>query len=284
LNIQQLGEQAGVDPSSISRIELHRTQATLTTAIRLCAVFGTSPHELLAYLRGTSHDAVLEPRAPQQASEAILRECDVQDVLLLFRHQQSAGRALFLHLLHAVARMDAQHAISRLPDLPPPDAPDPVSSLQPQGIPYPPLSEDLLLDLYLQGGVLLRRDAGAYLKARRRRLDLALAALQETLSMSDSALSRWERGVIGRLKLPDVLALDTTFARGGEVLGMFWRASAFHLGIETPPGTADTPWTADELHLAEWLIRLYRWATFFKGDAEWLAVLRDAPYLAGSSG
>jgi Helix-turn-helix domain len=65
-------------------------------------------------------------------------------------------------------------------------------------------------------------DVGAYLRHLRRTGGLTLQELQHAVGIPFTVLGRLEQGLIGKVKLATVIALDRQWRQEGRVLALFW--------------------------------------------------------------
>jgi transcriptional regulator with XRE-family HTH domain len=294
-DIKQLGIRAGVDPSSISRIERGHTQATLVSAIRLCAVFGVSFDQLVEDLRTLDSDsdksgASVRPPAPAPAPESwlqsVVTDTDIRAFVHLFRHDPTESSVFLMHSLLTVFDLvrntwyEEEFNPSRSPAIILHDAVAYVTELAAcDAIPHPlHRFTEILLPRYHAGGVIILKDVGTYLRAKRREQGKTLRDLQREVSLSDSSLSRIETATISRVKLAEILLLDSQLGYGGEVARMFWQACTFHMHADKAVATEHLPaeerWTEQEFTIILLLVTISRWMDAIYNYERWLAQLR----------
>ena len=233
LDVRSLAKRTGLDASTIRRIEHARTQATLTTAIRLCEGLGVTREEVFQALLG---EALPELGQEGVAAEApVVLASDVEAFLNFFYADQQACKIWLATLLNAVVarkRVSEEGSTGNwLPLFVPEDiqkllVDEPIYRFEVQ---YPPgFGAEEILRISRSGGVLTLADLGIYVKRVRREKQVTVMRLEQSMRFSTSVLSRLESGLIEHIKLIDVLALDEQLEQGGRLLAMYWGVCTFH--------------------------------------------------------
>src|SRR6266704_6520350 len=228
MDVRAFAHLVGVDASTISRIEQARSQATLSTAVRICEGIGMTPSNLLWALQGK--------RPKWTEGYYITRESEVITIndleawlSSLRRHWQEECISLTSLLNRIAAHSDdggltsGETALLIVPE-------DIEKLLQDSRlyqfkIHYPEdMKADVIWNIYMDGGALSLVDIGAYIRQARRTRRVTLSGLEESGKLSASVLSRLEAGVLERVKLIDVLTLDEQLGQEGKIVAMYWRA------------------------------------------------------------
>jgi len=277
LDIQTLAKQTGVDASTISRIENGRTQPTLSTTIRICEGLGITMPEILLALQGRQMASFEPMQAPE--GEAVPKASDVEAVIEYFRKDWQRGCTWLAHLLNKIVQVGdsplRMNERSRAQSFVAEDINNLLfdSSVYWFELRYPSeIEPDNILEIYRQDGALIMADIGAYLKKVRRERQVTLANLEDSISFSDSALSRLETGSIERFKLMDILRLDEQLGQEGKVLALLWQACKsserlVHRHQQMSNGTpaaSSANWTEEELKLATVFTTACRWVQVLK--------------------
>lgn len=238
LDLSTVAQRTGVDISTLSRLENHRTEPTLETVIKICDGFQVDMAALLRQLVG---DAVLERVQPgvrrQDRPQPVLTLDHVRRFYGLFRADPLAACDLIADLLQTATNSEihinrdvSRYRRSIMPDY---DAFYILRSMLPEPIYHVELAYpsdfdayDVLLT-YQNNGVLTFSDVGIYIRAQRRSQNQTIAGIEKAVNRSASVLSRIEGGVMGKIKLSAALELDQQLGIENEILGMFWDAAQF---------------------------------------------------------
>lgn len=235
-DLRSLAAQTDVDVGTISRIENERTQATLSTAVQICEGTGASLTDLMEALTGKCFRD-LEPVPP--FDERVMPTAD--DVELLLTYAQRDRQACYewlAHLLNRVAILDGDvmrggrgrgsgkfvsEDIQKLLE---------GARLYRFELEYPgELPAEDIWRIFRTGGLLTYTDIGSYIKQVRRKKQVTLARLEDSVKISASVLSNFESGSVERIRLIDVLALDQQLAQEGKIVAMYWSACKFNLRL-----------------------------------------------------
>lgn len=235
LDVRTFAEISRVDPSTISRIENLHTQATLYTAYRICQGLNISLPQLYYELVGV---AFKNPERNSSDGDTTLTQDDV-DILLSDYALDNKDvyyyfSKSFNELLSIMSKKDAYETehlginsqftaenmkmfLSK--------SRHPVFRFD---ITYPQMiTSDVILFNYLEHGVLVLDDVGAYIRGLRRSARETLRGLEDSTKISKSVLSRIEEGSLERIKLIDILKLDESLKQYGTLLNMCWYVCEF---------------------------------------------------------
>ena len=232
-DLRTFAAQTGVDATTISRIENAKAQATLNTAVQICDRNGISPTKLYSDLLG-KQVTELEQREPKL--EKVMPTVGDAETLIYHFHKNRHRCVLYLiGILNRIVSLskssyqldengkELQFVPESLSQLLL-DAPFYRFELQ-----YPTdLKAETIWDLYYNGGLLTLMDIGVYIKTVRRQRQVTLVGLEHTVKISASVLSHLETGSIERIKLADVLSIDTQLEQEGKLLAMYWSVSQFN--------------------------------------------------------
>lgn len=284
MDVRAFAHLVGVDASTISRIEQARSQATLSTAVRICEGVGMTPSDLLWALQGK--------RPKWTEGYYITRESEVITIndleawlSSLRRHWQEECTWLTSLLNQIAAHSDdggltpGEMALLIVPE-------DIEKLLQDSRlyqfkIHYPEdMKADAIWNIYTDGGALSLVDIGAYIRQARRTRRVTLSGLEESGKLSASVLSRLEAGVLERVKLIDVLTLDEQLGQEGKIVAMYWRACSLmeavarvheqgeQAGVEMP-ASADR--IEQDLKVIELFLTICRWLSgLYPSDHAWV--------------
>jgi transcriptional regulator with XRE-family HTH domain len=227
LDVRSLAKRAGLDASTIRRIEHARTQATLSTAIRLCEGLGVTQNDVFQALLGK---ALPELEQEGVAAEAtVVLASDVEAFLNSFHADQQACKTWLSTLLNAVVALKRFSEKGSTGNWLPLFVPEDIQKLLVDESMYrfevlfpPEFGAEEILRIYRCGGFLTLAEIGLFVKWVRREKQVTLMQLEKSMRFSTSVLSRLESGSIEQIKLIDVLALDEQLEQGGLLLAMYW--------------------------------------------------------------
>ncbi|MBU0492762.1 MAG: helix-turn-helix domain-containing protein [Chloroflexi bacterium] len=292
LDLQDLAERAGVDISTISRIENERTQATISTTLGICQGLGVEPIELVRMLRGGKLREDLESEQDVTSKPKALTANDIQAFLGFFRYTPQRGPGLLADWINLIGNARVMRSNKRAR----PEAGR--KRVMPDDIYYvvtersvsesfdflnhrPEMTADLILELYKHGGILTVPEVGVYIRERRREKGATLVELEKSTRVSDSVLSRLESGSIERIKLSEIVAIDKVLGQG-EILAMCFGAiqSRGQIPGRRIKGKPDVAYSDDrerrEDNITDNLVLICRWLhCLFWDNTFWLEELRD---------
>lgn len=235
-DLRTFAAQTGVDATTISRIENAKAQVTLSTAVQICEKIGISPTELYYALLG-NHVLHLEQCEPS-LDKVIPTESDAKTLIIHFRQNRYHCALYLTGILNRIVSFskrsnqlnengdDLQFVPESFTQLLL-DVPFYRFELQ-----YPAdLKAETIWDVYRNGGLLTLMDIGAYIKNVRRQRQVTLVRLEDSAKISTSVLSHLEGGSIERIRLADVLAIDSHLEQEGKLLAMYWSVSKFNNGL-----------------------------------------------------
>jgi transcriptional regulator with XRE-family HTH domain len=253
LDVRALAKKTGIDGSTISRIENIKTQSTLYTAFRICEGLNIPFPTLIYELKGSypstqkpldevSHQLrenhtkyMLNSNEVVSLKETILITIhDVETFLDFFYADELACKMrlasnmnyIFYYASDVQNQLESSHReIFVAEDI---DKLLLSSSFYHFELKYPSsLSDEAILAIYKQEGVMTLTDIGAYTRKVRSQKKVSLEKLEDSAKISSSVLSRLEAGALDRIKLADILTLDEQLEQGWTIIGMYWEACKF---------------------------------------------------------
>lgn len=267
LTLPALVQRTGLDLGTISRIENEQTQATLSTAIRICDGLGESLESLVQALQGrTVQGFEVDIGSPKpNYGINVLTPYDVRAFLHFFHDERQKGLESLASLLDDIVdrllsgnrgnrelkilRLDSEGVDTLI-------AASPLYSLElkyPRGI-----TARAIQEIYARGGEIIPVDIEIY-------LDNIVANLfrehkdhlSEILGHVSNILTRVRIASVERVKLVDVLLIDEGLTREGltregEFLGIYTRVIRFNNEFGAP----------SENKLASTLVTASRWLQF----------------------
>lgn len=231
LDIRALTERAGVEVSTISRVENARTNVTLLTAIRLCKGLGVSFNDMLEVVYGKRVARDIHEGSAQPG--AVPTREDVDQFLEYLHHEEKGGKVRLTHLINKVifisesagkkSGVDGAELFLSV-DILLTDSPFIRFEVQ-----YPlSLSSKDIFTIYAYGGLLTPLDIGEYIRKVRRERQITLEQLERAANFSTSVLLRLESSVIEQIKLADVAVLDQHLDQNGVLFSMYWDVYSFY--------------------------------------------------------
>lgn len=274
LSIRTLAEKAGVEHTTLSRIENGDSGTTLYTVTKVLNALEGSAEDFTNQFGKTTKKHIRSRKQPSRSGSPILT----------LKHLE-----VFLSIYHAVPRDTQQIIAAWLTDLanrisfetqPPfPDFPGFDSLVPPflgpevehfvRSIPgfkcdlmYPfHMPADIILHTCNQGGVLIDQDGAEYLNQMRQLKSVTREELATKLDISPGSLQMLLNGGTPNTKLANLLALENLLGDEGSILKIFWGLWQFN------------EWFVDhENHgrLVSLLIKIYRWHQSWGDDQAWL--------------
>ncbi len=304
LTIRQLAEITGIAISTLSRVETGRVQPTMHTVARICDGLELTLEDLLRMAGVSSegiHDWARNGRAVDLPNVPAL--ADISDFLKLYIDDSAQGfRLLVDMLMRALTRFQYGHLRdTNMSETEPVRKPlvklesKVIWQIFPGPFPreielsYPHISSEALLEIYRAGGVLTWRDVAYYLYIIRVERTETLSRFEEISGIPDSSMSRFESGNLENVKVRDVLRLDTSLGANGDVAGLFWMATKYHMDLmqltdqyasRNPAGNLSSN---DLLRVADVLVVLLRWLHVqFPEDRSWLTDIRQVIRVEGN--
>jgi transcriptional regulator with XRE-family HTH domain len=235
LDVRTFAEKTGVDPSTISRIENLKTEATFYTAFRIIEAMGASPIDLFAILTGKLPHLLVKRSFKEESKHQLVTLQDVEKFVNDFvSDKDSVCRRLAEDLNYLSAKYASRDKIQNREwvafkmsaftsgDI---DRILFTSSLYYRlELKYPThIRADDILFTYEQNGALLLNDVEVYLQRLDPHSNFAFVPLSRMMTSSS----------IERIKLSDVLQFDVKSEQDGRIIGMFWEVCKFYERFNT---------------------------------------------------
>lgn len=255
----------GVNAGTISRIESGEVEPTLTTAVRLSDALGFDWRDVAKALYALERKPTINFKGNK---EEVLTIEDIEDFVALYKERPQHAELVFNQIVDPIKRhpIFPKHSTRFFGKRKPYDL----------VINYPPdLSLQDIIFIFQRGGVLTTSDLGHYLKIARRNIELTLSNMQTMVKISDSVLSRLERGEIEKVKLDDIWTLDVYFKADLQLVALAWKAFEFQSGVirkQAQTGNRPARWEKHDIQLAKALVGVGRWLqlnTRLLGDPQW---------------
>lgn len=223
LEVRTLAEQVGVDASTISRIENLHTQATVYTAFLICDGLEISLSDLIYELKRNRPSLGSDTLFPIESKFVVNLE-EVFSIVRSFGEDKQQTINILLDKINQILNEydNYRHEIRRV------TGPNSVTGQYSAGeleryfysspfsetyqLKYPPLSADLILQLYWQNGVVTPTDVDEFLKQKRPKNRLLPTSSIEKMKLFDI------------LHLLDRKNEELDY---GSVVGMIWEACRF---------------------------------------------------------
>ena len=290
--LRTFADQVGVDAGTLSRTERNQTEVLVSTVVRICLGLNLSLGEFFQEWQGRVPANVVQ-LAPQHWQGALTAR-DVQRWLQRVLEGHRRNRDMLIAALNLIVLR------SGLLEAPLPQLTQLFSLADIEkllwGFPWlrfeiePPLQcEPIIAALgttYQHGGLIMPCEIGAHLRFLRRQGGISLPQCSDATGITLGVLSNLESGIVKRLKLDDLLALDQYLGADGRLVALFWWELSNRLVFEKE-------WADDELPplalypsrvkhaLVSLLIGVGRWLQFiYPDDTTWLAMLRHELGLA----
>lgn len=224
LSLQQLAKAAGVNVGTISRIENGHTQPTLVTAVHLAEVLGNSPDRLTQILLGTNE---IERRNSTDRIISILEPQHVINFLKIFFLSPNQAEALLVKLINSIFDIHPE-AIKWKMRFSEADVEKLIvtTDIHHYDLKYPTeIPPHLFLYIYNCQGLLTLEDFDVFIEH--------LLKNSEGLPYRFlDVLKRLSQGTVDRVRLTDILELDTHLNAGGKLLGIYWSAFAYQKSLK----------------------------------------------------
>jgi transcriptional regulator with XRE-family HTH domain len=226
LDVRAFAEKTGVDSSTISRTEHSHTETTIYTAYRITEGMEFSISELIQNLEGKNLPW-LDKRV--DGSDAILTLKDVQAFINHFRtNRDNATENLTFHLNNILevalskGRYDEEYekAYYTPTDIKRSLVKSPVSFQL--DFKYPlRIDPDVIAFTYAQNGAIMLHDVDTYIAGIRPKI-------RPPYGLSSFGLRVSTGSSLERIKLSDVIHLDSDAGQDGRLIGMYWEACRFY--------------------------------------------------------
>lgn len=230
LDVRAFAEKTDVDPSTISRIENLKTEATFYTAFRICEAMGASPIDLFDILTGKLPHSLVKRSFKEESKNRIVALKDVEKLVNDFvSNKDGVCKRLAEDLNYLSAKLASMSKIQRRDlegfKMSPFTSGDIdrllfTSSLYYRlELKYPTrIRTDDILFIYERNGALLLNDVEIFLERLDPHSQFAFVSLSHMQTSSS----------IERIKLSDVLGYDVKSEQDGRVVGMFWEICKFY--------------------------------------------------------
>src|SRR6266700_924179 len=232
-DVRAFAEKTGVDPSTISRIENLKTEATFYTAFRVCEAMDVSPTDLFHALTGRPLHSLAKKSLKEKSKSHIVTLQEVEKFVNDFVSNKNEVCAriaedlnnlnYFLPRVSSLRRIRERDAAGfEMTPFTSGDS-DRLLFTSPLyyrlDLKYPSdIRADDLLFTFEQNGALLLRDVETYLYKLDPEDRLSFDVFGRELASPS----------IERIKLSDVLKLDVKSKQDGTVIGMYWEACKFY--------------------------------------------------------
>jgi transcriptional regulator with XRE-family HTH domain len=145
-------------------------------------------------------------------------------------------------------------------------------------LPFPPeFNYDLLMEIYVCGGVITIKDVSAFVRSSRQAKGLSLRELARVTGISNAAISRFENHQVERIFFSQVMDFDSAMNLDGQLVSLAWDAAEYEAGITLHKMLSDQ--VDERLPLGNWdpvrkafsdtLITICRWYYASGGDQTW---------------
>ncbi len=284
--LRSFAEQVGVDVGTLSRTERHQTEVLLPTAVRICQGLDLSVGELFREWQGRVPAGFTQ--LPPKQWRGCLTGRDIRRWLQRILEGHRRNRELLISALNLIALRSGLQT-SPLPQLTQLFSLADIEKLL-WGFPWlrlevePPLEEERVIAglgaFYQHGGLITLSEIGAHARYLRRRRGMSLPQCCDGAGITLGTLTSIESGLVKRLRLDDLLALDACLQADGRLVALFWWESANRLALEKE-------WANELPALAQYaphvrhvlvslLIGVGRWLQhIYPDDATWLAMVRQ---------
>jgi transcriptional regulator with XRE-family HTH domain len=278
----ELAELAGLESSSIGRIENGRTNPTLYAVIRICFGLGLSQKDFM-YAIGLSTFLPEHQGARSDKGEVLTIE-DIEAFYNFYRNQPMEAKG-YLYKTFAWIRFLAGKSSAETMER---DGAEIIGemiraqNLDLPTLPYPEeIGNDSFWEIYISGGVITLKDVGLYMRRVRQNKNLSLRDLAKAVNNTHTAIRRLEMGAIERIDITDLIAVDRVIGVENDILTLCWAAGEFHTGIlrnKLSDERQDLPplgWQPEEFNFAMALSMIERWYYQYQhGNIDWLKELR----------
>lgn len=297
LSGKDLAARSGVNAGTISRVELGRTDTTMSTVVRLCRALGVGFSEFYEAMRKNAAKSLATQPVDSVAYYNVLQRKDVVNFIRFFRKDPSACVQFTAEFINAVADLQPKRRTARKGTK--------ITSLQLQPIdldnlskdlplhvlrvPYPPdISSDILDVTVNIDGVIIPEDFRVFLKKLRQEKKLTLEELAEALGdggPSASTLSRLESGATEQLTLLQVFILSDYLGSAYSLVKMCWEIGILQAeraiytllpDISNAPIMPPQDWSLEEIELAYIFVKTGRWLQYLRIRKFWLSAIREA--------
>ncbi|MBA2681140.1 MAG: helix-turn-helix transcriptional regulator [Ktedonobacteraceae bacterium] len=288
--LRSFAEQVGVDAGTISRTERNCTDVLVPTAVRICRGLGLSLGDFFQNWQGVS--IVAADQLGQELWQGALTGVDVQRWLIRLFEGHRRNREMLISALNLIV-LRSGLLTTPLPQMIQLFSLADIEKML-WDLPWfryevaPPLHcESIIADLapiYQRGGLILPSELGVYISKLRRQEGFSLKQLSEEIRIPIGTLSSVENGMIKHFKLCDLLHIDASLQRRGELIALYWWEVSNRQTLEQewnqlPLAAAYSPRVKHTL--TSLLISVGRWLqVIYQDDTEWLRAIRHELDLA----
>jgi transcriptional regulator with XRE-family HTH domain len=289
LTLVNLAEVAGFTHSTLSRIETQALQLSLFSTVRIMYALDLPWIEL--FTQGFVKEGLPVPeiyRTPRQPESDfpcfLFGDFDVLDTTGLLR--RGVAPAIVKQLLSRFIIKHSPTLGGEKIDLLASDfysflhSPNEKDGLAREVLPdvdlrYPQkFSPDNLRNIYFSGGALTLLDLGRYVRYLREIKKMTQSEIAALVDLSRPAVGYFETNPGDRIKIEDLIRLDSALELNGELVIFAWRSAELYLGIhriKTGRSGMIQPWQQHEIHFIEKLITASRlFQHHFPEDRSWL--------------
>lgn len=269
LDVRQLSQLSFVATSQISRIENNISDITVNALVGLGYGLDFGLDDVLGQLKITPYFPRTKSR--KQPSALIPKIEDAYAIWLLFRDEAQKAKGLLYEGYHQIEIT----AGNENPDEAPQSFDAVWEAIQAHSdlfvpLPYPTsMDASHFAEIYSRGGAITNRDVGARLIQKRFEIGLSQRELAKKTEISNSVLSRLERGFIERVHFEYALRVDKVLHMDGEFLALTWEAGEYESGISLMKYINEKNPTRQKLHYTEWEQTAKAWADAFITICRW---------------
>lgn len=276
LQSAQLAYQAGVNQSTVSRLESGSSSPTLATTMRICKVLDVGLEKVISHFVNEMDSSGVEIEALDEDGLGKLKLPDLLNFQLLIRENPERCFGLLSEIINLA--VDIRNFIS------PGQLQLSHSSIVVDFnsvVNYPgKVPSSLLRNTLLSGGAMLPSDAEALLKALRLERDLKFNELGQRTAVPVGLLIRMENGPTDRTRLTTLFDLEKAF-EGELVFQAFWSAYTAYNELLKDYFSSNKQEKRDliqgEYQIIVQLMKAYRWLQIADdGRLEnWLSAFRE---------
>lgn len=290
LDLQALAKKAGLNASSISRIENQALNPTIETTVQLLQALNAAPLDLYLVLNDKNRDSLARVKQRPLINNAPTRE----DVIAFekFTEEYSKYALVFLaKWLNKVYEIYRPHrniwgdGFFRAEDIEKLLHNSPIYIAE---VDYPiEIKTEAIREIYRQEGVIVRQDAYIYLQHKRNLRHSPSPSPRISVPLLNKLRYPLQYSSFQRVKLLDLLFLDKFYKEEGALFTIYLRAIEFEFMVN-PRQHIWRSQPAEYRHrLANWrsvqkfkagynLLMLHRWMKYLEIDApNWLQNLRN---------
>lgn len=287
LDQKTLAQQARLDASTLSRLEHEKTALTVGSGICIAQALEIN---LSALYKVMADQPDFEIPAPlRETMSPCLTRHDVFRWEQFCHQNQAVARTFFCRWLNQIQQLEDKEltSVQMMAALKPEDIDKLLarSRLYAMELKYPAfIKPETILEIYRQGGVLLREDAFIFVRAELIRLKISLARNENAFPVSILTQLRYADSA-RKIKLGDLIRLDDRCGAQGDLVGLCLKAMEFDMVVVTSPAkpiifiNRPSDWqNIDRFQWGHLLVLTSRWVECRRrGDnflPDWLAEVR----------